>query len=187
MYELLTIQDINVISVSFINILLYNLLNNIVPCWRYLQGLQTTPLNCSHYFIRRLHSSVVQSILCTQFWPPDVLSRGGPLMSSPLEGWLLTLLTYFSFDFLYFGFDFRCWLSLAPKSLSLRRTHADGVEDTSRYRSYSLVTISLLRKRLRCVWNVGIRNRCYVAASITFSGSGTYSLPRIHLFHSDVA
>jgi hypothetical protein len=39
----------------------------IVPCWRYLLGLQTTPLNCLHSFIadstRRYYNHSLQPIL----------------------------------------------------------------------------------------------------------------------------
>jgi hypothetical protein len=53
-------------------------------------------------YVYRTHHSVCDTVLFTtprvvitiflynQFWPPDVLSRGGPLMSSPSEGWQLT-------------------------------------------------------------------------------------------------
>jgi hypothetical protein len=62
----------------------------VVPCSRYLLSLQNTPLYWLHSFYLRLHESLLQSFLYTEYRPPDVLSRGGLLMSSRLEGWLLT-------------------------------------------------------------------------------------------------
>jgi hypothetical protein len=68
---------------------------------------------------------------------------------------------------------------------SLKCTHADGIADTSCNHLYSLVAISLLRKWLRCVWNVGywICNQLLNSSVYNlFSGSTDsemYSLLRI--------
>jgi hypothetical protein len=40
---------------------------NIVPRWRYLLGLQTKPLNLSHFFYSPTTSSVLQSLCYNQF------------------------------------------------------------------------------------------------------------------------
>jgi hypothetical protein len=42
-------------------------------------------------FYCRLHESVLQSFHYSRFWPPDVMCRGGLLMSSLFGGWLRTL------------------------------------------------------------------------------------------------
>jgi hypothetical protein len=62
--------------------------NIIVRCWRYLLGLQDTPLNWLHRFI--VDSTSWYYNLSFTISSDPLMSRGGPLMSSPPDGWLLT-------------------------------------------------------------------------------------------------
>jgi hypothetical protein len=69
---------------------------HIVQCWvtggrqLYLLGVQNTPLNLLHWFISHSTSRYYNLSSYTEFWPSDILSRSGPLMSSPSECWQLT-------------------------------------------------------------------------------------------------
>jgi hypothetical protein len=64
--------------------------HDIVPCRRYLLGYRIHHSVC--YTVLFTTPRVVITIfLYTEFWPPDVSSRGGLLMSSLSVGWQLTL------------------------------------------------------------------------------------------------
>jgi hypothetical protein len=65
-------------------------LDDIVPCWRYLLGLQTTPLNISHSFYCRLHR---QSYNCsvTNSSLTNCVDRSPFPSTTSVGAWLFTV------------------------------------------------------------------------------------------------
>jgi hypothetical protein len=118
-------------------------------------------------WVYRLHHSIVHSLLLptplvgitiipyTRFWPPDVLCRGGLLMSSLLEGWQLTD-CFFHTDFSALWLLLSLTLMLRPtvsRPVCLGIKHPSGAYDHifSTADSYGLVLCgapSLTRRRV---------------------------------------
>jgi hypothetical protein len=73
-------------------------------------------------FSCRLHESILQSIHYSRFWLPDVVCRGGLLMSSLFEGWLRTLLPSSLTILRLFVFAAYLLLTILSLSLMLRPT-----------------------------------------------------------------